>query len=291
MIAAPMGLGKPHWAASSSVPASASVTAACSVCPSPTPAAQSCIWRWTDPGRSPAASPANSSPPTGPSSPNGSRCGRAHRPPTSPRHRRTRRAGRRRGADTVVLDSVKDGAVGLKEDEVGAGYNRARQKLIAAGVEVLQLHHTTKRNAQGGAPDSVADIFGSAWITAGTGSIILLSGDPGDPVVGFQHIRQPAEEVGPWQLLHDQTSGKITIHHETDPVAMALASGEKGVTADDLVDSWDPDKKLSGRSRLAAREKARRVLNKLVDQKKLTRVDGTVGGGAMRRTTSWFPAI
>ncbi|KUH97946.1 hypothetical protein AU190_22235 [Mycolicibacterium acapulense] len=194
-------------------------------------------------------------------------------------------------ADTVVMDSVKDAAVGLKEDEIGALYNRARQKLIAAGVQLLELHHTTKRNAQGGSPDSAADVFGSAWIVNGTGSIIMLSGDPGDPVVGFQHIRQPAEEVGPWQLLHDQAAGKITIHHETDPVAMAIASGEKGITADDLVDAWNPDKKLSGRARLAAREKARRALNKLVDQKKLTRLDGDVGGGAMRRTTSWFPAI
>ena len=29
------------------------------------------------------------------------------------------------GADTVYLDSVKDAAIGLSDDAVGAGYNRA----------------------------------------------------------------------------------------------------------------------------------------------------------------------
>lgn len=192
------------------------------------------------------------------------------------------------GADTVVLDSVKDAAIGLKEDEVGAGYNRARQKLIAAGVQLLELHHTVKRNAQGGAPDSAADVYGSTWLTNGTGSIILLSGDPGDPIVGFRHVRQPAEEVGPWQLLHDQNAGTLVIHHETDPVAMAIAAGADGITADDLVAAQNPDKNLTGRARTAAREKARRALDKLAEAGKLTRVECAKGGGSERTPTTWY---
>ena len=103
------------------------------------------------------------------------------------------------GAETVYLDSVKDAAVGLSEDEVGAGYNRARQHLLARGVQLCEQHHTTKRGAGGGPPTSVADVYGSAWITNGTGSIVLLAGDPGDPIVGFRHVRAPAEEVGPFR--------------------------------------------------------------------------------------------
>jgi len=51
------------------------------------------------------------------------------------------------GADVVVIDSLKDAAIGLSEDEVGAGYNRARQLLLAHGVEVVELHHTRKPGA------------------------------------------------------------------------------------------------------------------------------------------------
>lgn len=37
------------------------------------------------------------------------------------------------GADTIVVDSLKNAAVGLVDDEVGSGYNRARQMAIAEG--------------------------------------------------------------------------------------------------------------------------------------------------------------
>ena len=36
------------------------------------------------------------------------------------------------GASHVIVDSLKDAAIGLTEDEVGAGWNRARQTAIAA---------------------------------------------------------------------------------------------------------------------------------------------------------------
>ncbi len=51
-------------------------------------------------------------------------------------------------ADTVVVDSLKDAALGLNDDEVGAGYNRARQRVIESGVQMLELHHNRKA-AQG----------------------------------------------------------------------------------------------------------------------------------------------
>jgi len=47
-------------------------------------------------------------------------------------------------ADTVIVDSLKDAAVGLSDDEVGARYNRARQTAIAAGLEVIEVHHNRK---------------------------------------------------------------------------------------------------------------------------------------------------
>jgi replicative DNA helicase len=75
---------------------------------------------------------------------------------------------RKAAADTVVVDSLKDAAIGLNDDEVGAGWNRARQTAIAAGVEVVELHH--QRKSAGGARAShpgIDDVYGSTWLTSG----------------------------------------------------------------------------------------------------------------------------
>jgi hypothetical protein len=89
-------------------------------------------------------------------------------------------------------------------DEVGAGYNRARQALVADGRQVCDLRHIVKRGPNGQAPSTVADIYGSTWLTSGAGSVVL-TGEPGDPIINFRHVEQPANEVGPWRLPH---------HHE-----------------------------------------------------------------------------
>ena len=195
------------------------------------------------------------------------------------------------GADTVVIDSVKDAAVGLTNDEVGAGYNRARQHLIAAGIELLELHHTVKRGATGGAPTAAADVYGSAWIANGTCSIIMLSGDPGDPIVGFKHIRQPADEVGPWQVHHDQAAGLMTVSDSFDVPAFVADCGAEGATAATLAEALNPGREwTSSRERNSAREKARRQLDRLVTAGTLVCVEGTKGGGGGRTPTAYFLA-
>ena len=187
------------------------------------------------------------------------------------------------GAATVYLDSVKDAAIGLSDDAVGAGYNRARQLLLSNGVELAELHHTVKRGANGTAPTTAADVYGSAWITAGTGSIVLLGGEPGDPVVEFRHVRTPANEIGPLRLLHDQDAGVITIDEKVDLVALATVQGPDGLSAKlaatVLFTTDSPNR--------AQVEKTRRKLNRLVEKKLLLRRDGRTGGGAARDTSSW----
>jgi hypothetical protein len=37
------------------------------------------------------------------------------------------------------------------------------------------------------------------WLTSGAGSVILLNGQPGDPIVSLHHLKQPAAAVGPLQ--------------------------------------------------------------------------------------------
>jgi hypothetical protein len=163
------------------------------------------------------------------------------------------------GADTVFLDSLKDAAVGLTDDEVGGGLNRAIQQALVDGCEVMGTHHQVKRGANGGAPDTLADVYGSAWITAGAGSVVLLWGNAGDPVVGLRHLKQPMSEIGPMQVRHDHTHGRTTIFHEVDLFELIRVNSQ-GLTAQaaarNLFEAENPS--------AAQVEKARRRLERYV---------------------------
>ncbi|WP_411815847.1 AAA family ATPase [Gordonia sp. SND2] len=163
----------------------------------------------------------------------------------------------RAGAAVVIVDSLKDAAIGLSDDEVGAGWNRARQSALAAGVNVIELHHNRKATSE--TPD-VNDLYGSTWISSGAGSIILLAGKPGDPYVKLHHVKAPAEQVGPWTVLHDQDTGEMTIQNGVDLVTLA-GQAPGGITAVDaakaIYETTEPTK--------GEREKARRRLEKLVE--------------------------
>lgn len=189
-------------------------------------------------------------------------------------------------AGVVVVDSLKDAAVKLSEDSVGAQWNRARQHLLASGCQILELHHGRKPGLQTGPITGVSDVYGSVWLTSGCGSIILLRGEPGDPIVSFRHIKQPAEEVGPFQLLHDQGAGVLTVEFSVDVLDLVKAAGADGLTAKEaaiaLFDKPDP-----GRANI---ERARRKLDQKVADGLLHRMDGGRGGGDIRSTTAWFLA-
>lgn len=162
-------------------------------------------------------------------------------------------------ADRVVVDSLKDAAIGLSEDAVGAGYNNARQKALAAGIDVLELHHQVKRGADGGAPNTLSDVYGSTWLTGGAGSVILLSGKPGDTIVEFRHLKQPADTIGPYKVIHDHPAGLSTVWNAADPLAMIQASRGQGITARDYAAAlFEKDKPTANEI-----EKARRKLNAL----------------------------
>ncbi|MDP9358988.1 MAG: AAA family ATPase [Chloroflexota bacterium] len=189
-------------------------------------------------------------------------------------------------ADTVVVDSVKDAALGLTDDQVGAGYNRARQQAIAAGVEILELHHQVKRGANGGPPNTLADVYGSAWITAGAGSVLLLSGAAGDPIVELRHLKQPASEVGPLQVMHDHTTGTSEIWQGTDLLAVACAS-PNGITSKAAACALFSTEKPTP----AEEQKARRKLDNLVKSGDLHRRDGSPGGPHGSTPATWHDAL
>ena len=168
------------------------------------------------------------------------------------------------GASVVIVDSLKDAALSLSDDPVGAGYNRARQLALANGVEVLELHHQVKRGNQGAAPKTLADVYGSAWIVNGAGSVALLYGAAGDNLVEFSHLKQPAEPVGPLKVLHDHARGVSKVHNTADALQMAQAAGEEGITvkefAQALFDTVTPSRNEIEKARRKLRSLARKGL-------------------------------
>jgi len=183
------------------------------------------------------------------------------------------------GADTVVVDSVKDVALKLTDDEAGAGYNAARQRALVEGVELVELHHQTKRGAGGlGKPNTLADVYGSVWITAGAGSVLLVWGAAGDSVVEVSHLKQPAEDVGPMQVLHDHAAGRTRVSRDADPLTLLTAT--PGLTASQLAAYlYVPDGSRQPKNNEV--EKARRQLDGLVrkDLARREEVPRGVAGG------------
>jgi hypothetical protein len=179
-------------------------------------------------------------------------------------------------ADTVVVDSLKDAAIGLTDDEVGAGWNRARQLAVAAGVQVLELHHLVKRGANGKDPETLADVYGSAWLTAGVGSCLVLLGDAGSPLVKVRHLKPVAEPFGPAELAHDHARGVTTVHHRVDLLELvAITRVQTPRTA--ACQLFDTDK-----PKPADLERARRKLEQLVKAGKLIKRVG-------ERETTYHP--
>ncbi len=180
-------------------------------------------------------------------------------------------------ADTIILDSLKDAALGLTDDEVGAAYNRARQLALTEGVQLVELHHVVKRGPSGAKPTTLADVYGSVWLTAGAGSVVLLWGAAGDPIVEWHHLKQPAAEVGPMQLIHDHDGGHTDVWRGTDLIAIAVASGSHGLTVRAAaVALFNTDKPTAAQIHKAARR-----LNKLVGDRHLVARDSDPkpGGG------------
>lgn len=192
-------------------------------------------------------------------------------------------------ADVVIVDSLKDAAIGLADDVVGASYNRARQAVLADGRQMLELHHVVKKGDAGSAPNALKDVYGSSHLTNGAGSVVMLWGDAGDPIVELKHLKQPAHDVGPLKVLHDSVSGVSSILDGTDVLEMIRRS-PSGVTASDVATFLFSTEKPSKNDV----EKARRRLVKLTSQKLLVcqaagRGDGSQSRWFLAAPKSWVP--
>jgi hypothetical protein len=187
-------------------------------------------------------------------------------------------------ADTCVIDSLKDAALKLTEDEAGSGWNQARQYAIEAGAELVELHHPRKGQDGNRKPSKLDDLYGSRWISAGAGSVISLWGQAGDPVVELTHLKPAVETVGPWQVGIDTVTGGVAIAHGIDLIEQIRLRGPNGITAAQaaqlLYHSETP----------AATEKARRRLDQKVADGLLVKQNGHRGGNHESNHAAWFLA-
>ncbi|MGA7419583.1 MAG: AAA family ATPase, partial [Acidimicrobiales bacterium] len=137
------------------------------------------------------------------------------------------------GAGSVFTDSLKDAAVKITDDEVGGNLNRAIQYCLRDGIDFTGLHH--QRKGQGGSkPTTLEDVYGSTWIPAGAGSVILLWGAAGDPIVELRHLKQPASEVGPLKIETDHLIGVSTLFRGQMDALLVMRNMASGITAVEL---------------------------------------------------------
>lgn len=169
---------------------------------------------------------------------------------------------------TVVLDSIKDVAGDVSEGKVGAEFNRAVQTLIAAGIEVLAIHHSRKGQEGNRKPKRLDDLYGSTWIAAGAGSVVYLYGEAGDPIVELLHLKQPAAPVGPLTVAHDHLRGRSTAAggNARELVEAAPEGVSIKAVAESLFATVEPSR--------AQVEKARRQLDRLVREGFAEKVEG-----------------
>lgn len=187
-------------------------------------------------------------------------------------------------AGTVIVDSLKDAALKLSDDETGSGWNRARQLVTAAGVEIIELHHPRKEQADNKRPATLADLYGSRWISAGAGSVIMLWGKAGDPVVDLIHLKQPCSEVGPLKVSIDPQAGTVAVEDPMDLLEQIRLRGPNGITAEVAA------RLVFGKDKPTANEikKAAYRLNRLCTAGVLYCRPGSRGGGKDREPSTWF---
>lgn len=123
------------------------------------------------------------------------------------------RAAIQADAAIVFIDSSKDLAGGpLKDEGPAKALMDAIQICVANGVNVAMLHHPRKGTQEGGKTRELDldDVYGSAWLTAGAGSVLLVDGKPGAGTFKFIQLKAPATFIDPMEVAVDYEAGTLT---------------------------------------------------------------------------------
>lgn len=135
-------------------------------------------------------------------------------------------------AQLLIIDSVKDVALKLSSDEVGAAYNTALQHAVAADVQVLALHHP--RKLAGDTRDqpvrTLDDLYGATWITAGNGSVIYLQPGALDGYTLTQ-LKSPVGDKLSIDYEHVTETGDVRRATTPTLVTVLEQAGDEGLSA------------------------------------------------------------
>jgi hypothetical protein len=136
------------------------------------------------------------------------------------------------GCDVVVIDSLKDLCLNLSDDASGSAVNRALQMCLAEGIDVMALHHQRKRGGGENSPmpNTLDAVYGSAWITAGAGSVVLLWGEPGSLSQKLIHLKSPMDPIGPLEVEMDNYAGTTSVGQQWSPLAYLAMKADAGAT-------------------------------------------------------------
>ena len=186
------------------------------------------------------------------------------------------------GCTTVIVDSLKDLAPKLTEDEPGQAVKEALTLPCLDGIQVAALHHQRKKQQGGDKPKRLDDVYGSTWLTAGAGSVLLVWGEPGDAVVELSHLKQPSTPVGPLTLLHDHDRGTTTVEGAMDLYDVVRTSN--GLTAEGAARAIFR-KDAPTRNEI---EKARRQLDRLAAKGLTRKQEGTTGGAGGTTSSRYY---
>jgi hypothetical protein len=136
-------------------------------------------------------------------------------------------------AAVMVVDSTKDMAEQLSDDRVGAAVNQAHQLLVASGRDVVALHHPRKRGREHAADrPTLDDVYGSAWIVNGSGSVLFLIDEPSSTEV--VQLKTPNGRQANFRFQIDSATGTLTSLASDQLLAQVAAGGAAGISTKQL---------------------------------------------------------
>ncbi len=182
----------------------------------------------------------------------------------------------------VIADSYKDLAPGLSDDGTGAGINSAMQEVLARGLNWLGIHHQRKATGDNKSPTALSDVYGSRWITAGMGSVLMFVGEAGADTVELRHLKQPALTVGPLLVRHVHGSGQTIVVDKTCEPLDVLRAAPEGLTLYDLATA------VYGNADAATKKRIERVMYGAEQRGEVTKVAARRGGEGGSRPARYY---
>lgn len=118
-----------------------------------------------------------------------------------------------RAAEMLVIDSLKDIASAISDDEQGMQYNIALQNVCREGIQLLGTHHprkapTKQQKSKEPEEPTLDDVYGSKFITAGAGSVLMLH-DRQREGVQLTHLKAPAGVIEFPRIRFDGQTGSV----------------------------------------------------------------------------------